>query len=46
MLRVIENKDKDEVSNKLRQLTHDWGLSNTTLEEVFMKVNYILRAKY
>jgi len=36
--RVIENKDSDEVANRLRELTHDWGLSNTTLEEVFMKV--------
>jgi len=36
--KVIEDKDKDEASAKLKDLIHDWGLSNTTLEEVFMKV--------
>jgi len=40
--RVIEDKDKDEASVRMKELIHDWGLSNTTLEEVFMKVNKIL----
>jgi len=39
---VIEDKDKDEASARLKELIHDWGLSNTTLEEVFMKVNNIV----
>jgi len=36
--RIIENKDDDEDSQELRRIVSDWGLSQTTLEEVFMKV--------
>jgi len=36
---IIENKDdEDAQSKRLKALVSDWGLSHTTLEEVFMKV--------
>jgi len=36
--RVIESKEKDELSEKIRGLIKDWALSHSTLEEVFMRV--------
>ena len=40
--RIIENKVNDEKAVYFRSLIKDWGLSNSTLEEVFMKVVFFL----
>jgi hypothetical protein len=34
----MENKDTSEEALKFKSKIKDWGLSHTTLEEVFMKV--------
>jgi hypothetical protein len=36
--KILENKDHDEQAKTLKKIVADWGLSHTTLEEVFMKV--------
>eukprot|EP01016_Furgasonia_blochmanni_P001456 TRINITY_DN10565_c0_g1_i1.p1 TRINITY_DN10565_c0_g1~~TRINITY_DN10565_c0_g1_i1.p1 ORF type:complete len:454 (+),score=146.91 TRINITY_DN10565_c0_g1_i1:59-1363(+) len=35
---LMEGKPKDQEWTRLKELVKDWGLSNTTLEEVFMEV--------
>ena len=45
LFRIVENKYVDDSTKEFKSKIVDWGLSHTTLEEVFMKVNYI-RLKY
>lgn len=37
-LRIMEGKQNDGEATDFRNHIKDWGLSNTTLEEVFMRV--------
>lgn len=39
--KILENKDHDEQAKTLKRIVADWGLSHTTLEEVFMKVIFM-----
>jgi ABC-type multidrug transport system ATPase subunit len=36
--RAVEGDQKSNESTKIKDLVDDWGISNTTLEEVFMRV--------
>lgn len=38
MCRIMENKISTTEAVQFKVRVKDWGLSNTTLEEVFMKV--------